>query len=132
MATKVCIDGIWYNLNEEKKEAIVTCSDDREEKYQGELAIPAFVEYKDVKYAVTEIVFYAFSGCTDLVSITIPESVVKIGGSLSSGCSSLVSIIVAEGNTMYDSRNDCNAIIETSSNTLITGCSKTIIPRFIH
>ena len=128
MATKVCIDGIWYYLNEEKIEATVTCSDDKEEKYQGELAIPAFVEYKDVKYVVTEIIYYAFSDCKDLVSITIPESLTKIESYAFNGCNSLISIIVAEGNTIYDSHNGCNAIIETSSNKLIVGCSTTIIP----
>ena len=128
MATKVCIDGIWYELNEEKKEATVTRSDDKEEKYQGELAIPAFVEYEDVKYVVTEIIYYAFSGCTDLVCITIPESVTKVESYAFKTCNSLTSIIVAEGNNIYDSRNGCNAIIETSSNKLVVGCSTTIIP----
>ena len=28
----------------------------------------------------------------------------------------------------YDSRNDCNAIIETATNTLIIGCKSTVIP----
>lgn len=33
-----------------------------------------------------------------------------------------------EGNTVYDSRNDCNAIIETATNTIIAGCQNTVIP----
>ena len=45
-----------------------------------------------------------------------------------SGCNRLTSIVVAEGNTVYDSRNNCNAIIETSTNTLIQGCASTVIP----
>lgn len=43
-------------------------------------------------------------------------------------CSGLSSIIVDNGNTIYDSRNNCNAIIESNSNTLLCGCKNTIIP----
>ena len=70
---------------------------------------------------------YAFSGCSGLTSITIPESVTKIGISVFDGCN-LSSIIVDSNNPIYDSRNDCNAIIEKSTNTLIQGCKNTIIP----
>ena len=38
------------------------------------------------------------------------------------------SIIVEKGNPIYDSRNNCNAIIETATNTLIAGCANTAIP----
>ena len=47
------------------------------------------------------------------------------------GCSGLAEIKVANGNSVYDSRNDCNAIIETSTNTLIVGCKNTIIPNSV-
>jgi hypothetical protein len=43
-------------------------------------------------------------------------------------CSALTSITVANGNTIYDSRNNCNAVIKTSTNELIRGCETTIIP----
>ena len=43
-------------------------------------------------------------------------------------CSSLTSIVVEEGNSCYDSRENCNAIIETASNKLIAGCQNTVIP----
>ena len=55
----------------------------------------------------------------------------SIGGLAFDYCSRLTSIIVAEGNAKYDSRNGCNAIIETSSNTLIVGCSSTVIPESV-
>ena len=43
----------------------------------------------------------------------------------------MTSIVVENGNPKYDSRNSCNAIIETESNTLIAGCKSTIIPNYV-
>ena len=77
---------------------------------------------------VTEIENDAFRGCTDLTSIEIPVGVTKIGDSAFYGCTGLTSIKVAEGNKAYDSRNNCNAIIERKTNTLISGCKSTVIP----
>ena len=78
--------------------------------------------------SVTQIGDVAFYGCFSLTSITIPPSVTVIGSSAFSGCSSHTSIIVSKDNKVYDSRENCNAIIHTESNTLIRGCENTIIP----
>ena len=78
--------------------------------------------------SVTSISSNAFSYCGSLTSITIPDSVTSISSNAFSNCSSLTSIKVDEGNTVYDSRNNCNSIIETSTNTLIIGCQTTVIP----
>ena len=80
---------------------------------------------------VTTIDNYAFAYCRSLESVTIPASVSYIGYSTFVSCNSLNSIVVESGNTTYDSRNNCNAIIETASNTLITGCQSTIIPETV-
>ena len=78
--------------------------------------------------SVTSIGDYAFSRCSNLTSITIPNSVTSIGDYAFSRCSSLTSIQVETGNTTYDSRDNCNAIIETATSTLIAGCKDTTIP----
>ena len=67
-------------------------------------------------------------GCDSLTSIVIGNGVTSIGETAFDDCSSLTSIVVAEGNTVYDSREQCNAIIHTATNTLIRGCQNTIIP----
>jgi hypothetical protein len=81
--------------------------------------------------SVTSIGDYAFKECFNLNSITIPKSVTSIGRFVFSSCSSLKSIIVENGNNKYDSRNNCNAIIETETNTLLMGCKNTIIPNSV-
>lgn len=78
--------------------------------------------------SVTTIGNEAFYKCTGLTSLTIPNSVTSIGTYTFRGCTSLTRIVVDSGNTKYDSRNNCNAIIETATNTLIQGCNTTIIP----
>ena len=84
-----------------------------------------------VPNSVTSIEAQAFYGCTGLTSITIPNSVKSIGNGAFEGCSGLTSIIVKKENKKYDSRDNCNAIIETESNTLIIGCKNTIIPNSV-
>ena len=140
------LDGIYYDLN--GTEATVTRGTIR---YSGEVTIPARFVYNGTTYRVTGIGDQAFDGCSRLSSVTIPNTVRSIGQNafydcyaLSSltipqsvsfidsyafpYCRSLVSITVDSGNLIYDSRNNCNAIIETASNKLIVGCENTIIP----
>lgn len=70
----------------------------------------------------------AFYECYDLTSIEIPNSVTNIGYCIFGGCNNLTSITIDENNPIYDSRENCNAIIETALNTLIAGCKNTVIP----
>ena len=85
--------------------------------------------------SVTSIGNLAFMGCSGLTSVFIPRSVTSIGGGNGENvfwdCSKLNNITVETGNPVYDSRNNCNAIIKTSSNEVITGCKSTIIPNSI-
>ncbi len=81
--------------------------------------------------SVTSIGNYAFSSCSNLTALTIPASVTSIENSAFSSCSGLTTITVNKNNPKYDSRNDCNAIIETDTNTLISGCENTVIPNTV-
>lgn len=71
---------------------------------------------------------YAFPVCEFLTNIYIPKSVNSIDAEAFWACSNLASIVVDPENTKYDSRNNCNAIVETETNTLILGCYTTVIP----
>ena len=81
--------------------------------------------------SVTSIDDYAFCDCSSLTSVTIPNSVTSISNRAFEYCFGLNEISVASGNSQYDSRNGCDAIIETSSNTLIIGCKNSIIPNSV-
>ena len=92
---------------------------------------------------------YAFSGCKSLSAINLPSGLLRIGKGALGDCDSLVDVViprtvihigekalsgntttlvVEEGNKRYDSRNNCNAIIETATNTIIAVCKNTIFP----
>jgi len=64
-------------------------------------------------------------------TIKIPHSIINISNHINFYFKNLQSIIVDSNNTVYDSRDNCNAIIETKTNTLILGCNNTKIPNGI-
>ncbi len=78
--------------------------------------------------SVTSIGGGAFANCSGLSSIRIPSSVTSIGSGAFSYCGGLDSFVVEEGNVIYDSRDNCNALIETATNSLVRGTKNTIIP----
>ncbi len=100
--------------------------------YQSDAAnIPEKIIYEEVEYTVTAIGERGLCGYNGLTSVTIPNSVNYIAKSIFESCRNLASVKVDSGNTKYDSREDCNAIIETNSNTLIAGCKNTVIPNTV-
>ena len=119
------IDGINYNLNSSNQTAEVAYGG-----YSGNLVIPSSVTKGDVDYTVTSIASNAFYNCPGLISITIPKSVTTIATKREFfyNTKKLKSIIVEEGNPNYDSRDNCNALIETASNKLLYGCNGAFIP----
>ena len=141
------VDGIYYNITGDNT-VEVTSNDGQ---YAGDIIIPNKVSYDSKEYSVTSIrenAFYncssltaidipasvtsigniAFFKCSGLTAINIPESVKSIGYGAFACCRGLTSIVVASGNSVYDSRNNCNAIIKTSDNSLVSGCKNTVIP----
>lgn len=81
----------------------------------------------EIPDSVTNIGKKAFEGCTGLTSIVIPSSVECIGSGVFKNCSSLTSIKVDKCNEYFDSREDCNAIIQTCNNTMLAACNKTTL-----
>ena len=126
---------IYYVWTNNKTELAVSCRgryyDSYSDEYSGNVVIPSSVVYNGNTYSVTSIGWRAFFSCSGLTSVTIPNSVTSIDEYAFQNCSGLTSIKVESGNQKYDSRDNCNAIIEKSSNTLISGCKNTIIPNSV-
>ena len=91
------------------------------------IALPTII----IPSSVTSIGRYAFFGCDALNSVIIPSSVISIGEKAFYDCPALASISVASENPTYDSRDNCNAIIQKADNTLIVGCKATTIPNTV-
>ena len=79
--------------------------------------------------SLTGIGDYAFEYCSGLTSISLPSSLTSIGSNIFWDCAGLESIIVEEGNSVYHSEGNC--LIETDTNTLVTGCKSSVIPSYI-
>ena len=95
----------------------------------GNLIIPGTVNATSSQsYTVTAINDYVFASCDALTGVSIPSTISSIGDGQFMECGALTSISVDAGNSVYDSRNSCNAIIHTATNTLISGCRTTAIP----
>ena len=119
-------DGIFYTIGENNTASVTSAKTD----LSGALVIPSEVELNGKKYDVTSIKGWAFYSSSGVTSVTIPSSVISIG-EYAFSYGGLTSIKVEAGNAKYDSRNNCNAIIETSSNTLFAGCKNTVIPNSV-
>ncbi len=71
---------------------------------------------------------YAFRRCANLESVCLPASLEYIEPTSLAYSPRLQKIVVDAGNSTYDSRDDCNAVIETDNHTLLLGCKDTRIP----
>ena len=145
----VCtVGGISYSVNTTNKTASVEHG-----YYIGDVVIPETITYNNTAYSVTSIGIGAFANseltainipnsvssigrqaffcCYGLTSLTIGNSVSSIGDEAFYYCSGLTSVAVDKNNDTYDSRDNCNAIIQTSTNRLVVGCKNTTIPNSV-
>ena len=93
-AYNALINGIYYNFNGD--EAEVTYRSTSYNSYTGDIVIPKYVVYNAQTYSVTSIGKYAFSDCSGLTSITIPNSVTSIGEKAFYYCIGLKKVIVPD------------------------------------
>ncbi len=145
-------DDVLYFLDDYTLTARVEGSENSE--ISGNIDIPETLTYNGNIYSVTSIASYAFRNCTKITGINIPNSVTSIGGEAFNGCTGLTSITipigvkgigdsafsrctnltsieVAVGNPVFDSRENCNAIIKTAKNTLVLGCKNSTVPNSV-
>lgn len=80
--------------------------------------------------SLQEIGEHAFNEC-GMESVTIPAATTSIGFGTFKYCNNLTTFQVENGNKTYDSRNNCNAVIETATGVLIAGCNNTLIPNSV-
>lgn len=109
----------WYN-NQPNGPVII--NDSVLYNYKGDI-IGSYVVPNSILYITDR----ALDSKSSLTSITLGSGVTNIGKNVFNNCSNLSSIVVDSNNVTYDSRDNCNAIIKTASNTLIAGCKNTVI-----
>lgn len=86
----VIVEGISYEMNEDGTVTIVSANHTAEGKYE----IPSSVMIDGVEHIVTEIGANAFWGCTDMTTVTIPETICVLGDGAFAGCTNLLEVYV--------------------------------------
>lgn len=123
------IDGISYRLSKTTSGNTAYVQKDNNVSYSGVIVIPETVTSNDGEtYTVVGIDYRAMMDISMVTSLSLPATIKSIASYNFLLKNMLESIIVAEGNPYYDSRNGCNAIIETRENILILGSKNTVIP----
>ena len=126
----ITYNGFDYTVKEIQSEYYI--DDDGEiEDCDGEAFYESEITSVVIPNTIEKIGSYAFSGCPELTTVNIPASVTIIESGIFSECANLTTITVDTNNPVFDSRNNCNAIIETASNTLIQGCNVSVIPETV-
>lgn len=94
--------------------------------FKNDTLLESFDEFKYCTN-ITKLPDGAFSGCSNLGSITLPESIYKLGNGIFNDCPMLDSIKIDSNNATYADYG-CNAIFDIQSKSLIEGCSSSEIP----
>ena len=102
-AIEFTIDGVRYSVNDDNTTVTVTDYPSGS-KPTGDLTIPDSVTFGGISYPVTSIGNLAFSGCSGLTSVTIPNSVTSIGPKAFSHCSGLTSVTIGNSVTSIGDR----------------------------
>lgn len=102
-------------------------------KYIGEQVFEnnQIIESVTIPSTVEKISGYSFSNCGNLKTLIVGKGLKEVDKYAFCNCPNLEKIIVDSNNTVLDSRDNCNAIIETASNNLLIGCKGTIIPNSV-
>ena len=74
---------------------------------------------------------FAFGNCSNITGLQIGKGLSSLGPDTFLGCISLETIVVDENNEWFDSRNDCNALIDLDGVVLRVGSKNTVIPNGI-
>lgn len=118
----------------------------------GDVVVPSTVQYEGKVYQVTGVEYMAFYESSRITGVTLSDGITTIGFDAFYRCPnlkfiylpkdleeisydgiaenpSLETIVIDPANSIYDSRDNCNAIIESATNKLLTGCNGTVIPK---
>ena len=148
--------GVYYHITDLQARTVEVTfrgntPDEYEQEYSGgRVYIPQTIDYRSRTFTVTSVAGYsinnmyvnrinipegmarlddyAFCNCYLDSIIYIPRSVEHIGVLAFDPHLYIEGFVVDEANTVYDSREGCNAIIETATGTLLYGCKNSVIP----
>ena len=128
------VDGIYYNITSSTDMTVeVTYRGNSpssySNEYSGAVSIPETVTpYNGNTYSVTSIESYAFSGCSGLTSVVIPNSVTSIESYAFTNCDGLTSVVIPNsvtsiGSSAFEGCNNLKVVLNNSSFTFAKGSS---------
>lgn len=85
------VNGMYYNITSKENLTVSLTAPDYWGHYKGDIVIPEFVTYNNKKYRVTSLDDKSFRGCSKLISLTIPKSIISIETSFKE-CNNLKSV----------------------------------------
>lgn len=96
------VDGIYYDVVSFSELTCKIVKENDQSFYEGDFVIPATVNYNNKTLTVVEIAGGIFNNCSELTSITIPNTISSIGDRMFSGCSKLEHVTIEDGETVLE------------------------------